>query len=84
MIRVYSALAGAVLAAAVGTMCHIWWNVGGALTTIGVFAMLLWLAVTPATPSNEITRLGILNGLAFLQGCSIGPLVDMVYNIDPE
>jgi hypothetical protein len=60
------------------------YNIGGALTTIGVFVMLIWLSVTPASPSNELTRLGIMNGLAFLQGCSIGPLVDRVADINPE
>jgi len=82
--KVYSTLAGALMIAALGTVCDLSYNIGGTLTHIGSFVLVLVLCLTPATAATEIQRLALLLGAAFCQGASIGPLVESVLVIDPE
>jgi len=81
--QVYTTLCGTVLVAALGTFSHMLYNVGGALTAIASIATLVWLLATPEQ-FNEQKRAAILMCFSFFQGCTIGPLVEYAYAINPE
>lgn len=82
--RVYLTLTAAVLVAAVGVYAHTLLNLGGTLTHLGFIGLTIWLTMTPATPAQEGKRMGLLMGAAFLQGCSLGTLVQVILAIDPS
>jgi len=82
--KVYTALTGCILAAAAGSMFHLYANVGGLLTTFAAIGVMVWIAATPNTPDNTEKRLGLLAAFAFLKGASIGPLIARVAMIDPS
>jgi len=79
---VYGLLAVTLATAALGSIVHILYNVGGLLTLFGAIGLILALTFTPHTPANEMKRLGFLLGVGFLQGCSIGPLVNVALEVD--
>ena len=54
LIQVYVTLTGAVLCAAVGAWVDMSYAIGGTLTSLAAFAMLMWFAATPASPANEV------------------------------
>jgi len=44
--------------------------------------LMVWLAMTPKQETNK--RCGILFGFTFIEGLSIGPLLEGVLNLDPS
>jgi len=82
--NVYSCLAIAMLSAAVGGYVHLFTRMfeGGILSCLASIGLLILLALTPNTKENQIKRLGMLTGFAFFTGISLGPLMDMVIEID--
>eukprot|EP00243_Klebsormidium_subtile_P004668 TRINITY_DN18816_c0_g1_i1.p1 TRINITY_DN18816_c0_g1~~TRINITY_DN18816_c0_g1_i1.p1 ORF type:complete len:255 (+),score=66.80 TRINITY_DN18816_c0_g1_i1:288-1052(+) len=82
--RVYLTLTAAVLVAALGVYAHTLLNLGGTLTHLGFIGLTIWLTMTPATPAEEGKRMSLLMGAAFLQGCSLGTLVQVILAIDPS
>lgn len=83
--NVYAALALTMLAAGAGavtfflTAFH-----AGFLAVIGSLILLFALAATPHTPENLKKRLGMLCGFGFCTGMSLGPLLDVVIDINPS
>ena len=77
-------LTAMLVCAAMGTVLDMTYDVGGLLTFIASLAFMCWLAMTPHTPGNDWKRNGILMTFAFLNGCSIGPVVEHAYHIDPS
>lgn len=84
--RVYSCLAIAMLTAAVGGYVHLFTHFMQAslLTVIASIGFLLALSFTQHTPENQLKRLGYLVGFAFCTGIGLGPVMDMVTQIDPS
>ncbi|CAI5514542.1 unnamed protein product [Closterium sp. Naga37s-1] len=81
--KVYLTLALTLVVASLGAYAHVLWGLGGALSSIASIAGVLWLNATPAVPANESFRFRLLLAIAFSHGCSIGPLVDAVIQINP-
>jgi len=84
LVRVYAALTATILMAAIGSIVHLLYNVGGLLTMLGAIGLVIVLALTPQNSQNEQTRLGLLLGIGFLKGCSIGPLLAYALEVDPS
>jgi len=84
LVHVYSALAATLFCAAIGSVVHLLFNIGGFLTTLGAIGLIVLLAVTPPKPDNHLTRISYLFGIGFLQGCSMGNLIGMVLELDPS
>ncbi|PKA66338.1 Bax inhibitor 1 [Apostasia shenzhenica] len=77
---VYLTLCSALVSAAAGVYLHILFNVGGTLTMLGCFLGISVISMTP--PYAEKKRFGLLMGTALLQGASIGPLFEVILNLD--
>ncbi|XP_013386111.1 probable Bax inhibitor 1 [Lingula anatina] len=84
--NVYSCLAICMLAAAVGGYVHVFTGLmqAGLLTLIGVIGLMIALSMTANTPENQPKRLAMLGGFAFFSGMSLGPLLDVVIEINPS
>ncbi|CAM6082607.1 unnamed protein product [Calypogeia fissa] len=80
--KVYSTLCVAILVAAVGVYAHILTHLGGLLTTFGFIGVTMWLLSTP--PYEDGKRYKLLMGAAFLEGASLGTLIEYVINQDPS
>merc|ERR1711988_1735126 len=74
-----------VLSAAVGSIVQLYYlNLAGTVTLLATFGLLFWLIGTPAEPKNESFRFALLNGVAFVQGVNLGPLLASVIALDPS
>ncbi|EDO45792.1 predicted protein [Nematostella vectensis] len=84
--NVYSCLAASMMAAAVGSSVHLFTSIlkGGFLSGIASLGLLIALAVTPNNGKNQSKRFGILMGFALCCGLSLGPLMDLVIEVDPS
>lgn len=56
----------------------------GLMTSLVSLGMLMYLLHLTPTPENHTTRFGLLNGVAFFTGVSLGPLINYVVDIDPS
>jgi FtsH-binding integral membrane protein len=84
---VYSCLFIAMLCAAAGSYVHLFTNTlqgGGLMTTLGVIGLMMWLYSVPHEPKNVGKRVGILSGIGFLTGLSLGPLLQLSISIEPS
>ena len=89
--KVYTAMAGAMISAAVGAVAYFFVPLG-ILGSLGVLATFLWLLFTPmdynlsAQQQLQLQkkRLGILCAFGFFSGLSLGPLLDFVIDINPQ
>jgi len=84
--KVYSCLAIALFAAALGAYVHVFTDILRAnfLCSFGAIVVLLLLYATPDNGRNEHLRLGYYVGFAFMSGLSTGPLIDYVMRVDPS
>ncbi|ERM95306.1 bax inhibitor 1 [Amborella trichopoda] len=82
--RVYLSLCCCIAACAVGSYFHLLWNIGGLLTFVGGIVSILWLLSTSSHPREEKKRLGLLLASSFFQGATLGPLIQMVIELDPS
>jgi len=83
--NVYGSIASATLCAAFGTVVHVngYWE-GGILSGLGSLVLMLMLAFSRnGEGKDEGKRFAYLNGLAFCSGLSVGPLVELVWDINP-
>eukprot|EP00752_Nemacystus_decipiens_P005180 g4700.t1 len=80
--NVYAALAGTVLACALGAALDLWLHVGGVLTFVGGLGLMMWLAADQ-DKTNRTKRCGILLLFGLLKGISLGPLIDVALRVDP-
>lgn len=83
---VYGTLSMCLLAAAVGAYIHVATDIlkGNFLVALASIGLLIALYMTPPNGQNDKTRLGLLLGFAGCSGLSTGPLMDIVYRIDPS
>jgi FtsH-binding integral membrane protein len=84
LVRVYTLLASGMLAAAIGSYVHMnLFPLGGLLSTLATLGFLFLIAMTPAIEQNDGTRISYFAAFSFFQGLSIGPLLSLVYAMDP-
>jgi len=84
--NVYASVASASLLAAVGAMAHMHgiWG-GGLLSGIGTLAFMLMIAFSRNSEGKDnAKRFLYLNGLALCTGLSTGPLIEVVWDLDPS
>jgi len=81
LVNVYTTLTLGILAAVLGAITFIKTHVGGSLTFLSGILLVIWLAMTPKQEVSK--RLAIFGAFCFMQGMSIGPLIDAVIDIDP-
>jgi len=79
--RVYIMLGITVFSAFIGVVAHLYFNIGGILSTFAVIG-LLFLCMNKNQDSTQ--RAGFLCLLGFFKGCSIGPLIDIVLDVEPS
>mmetsp|Transcript_79235 Transcript_79235/g.124972 ORF Transcript_79235/g.124972 Transcript_79235/m.124972 type:complete len:239 (-) Transcript_79235:395-1111(-) len=84
--NVYACLSLSMLAAAFGSGVHLFTDIlkGGFLSAIASIGLLIALAMTPRDGKNQSKRMGFLMGFAFCTGLGLGPLMDLVIQIDPS
>jgi len=82
LLNVYTLLAATILSGALGSLAFLRFHVGGSLSFLAGIGLMFWLAMTPKEEINK--RSGILLGFGFIEGLSIGPLIDSVLDIDPS
>jgi len=83
--NVYSTMAMALLAAAIGGYLHLYSVFsGGLVSSLGLFGFALALWSTPGTAKNRDTRLLYLLGFGLCSGLSMGPLLDFAIVINPS
>jgi len=77
--NVYSAVSFSVGSAAVGAFVHLYSTILGAgvLSSLASVGLLVGLLATPHDGKNQLQRLGLLCGFAFLSGLNLGPLLQM-------
>lgn len=80
--QVYTALTLTLLSASVGSWAHVQFHLGGMLTTIATFGIMMLLG-GDADKSFNNRRLGYLLAFGFFKGCSIGSLVETALYVDP-
>ncbi|KAJ0232947.1 Bax inhibitor-1 family protein [Hirschfeldia incana] len=79
--RVYFTLLCALLAFAFGSYLHMLWNIGGIVTSFGFFGGVHLLRFT--TPNEQSSkRLSLLFLSALLKGASVGPVIELVFEVD--
>jgi len=79
LIKVYSTLATLCLTTAVGAYVHIaklFLFGGGVLSSLIGLVSMFGVMVLPDTPENRKIRYGLLFNFAFMEGLSIGPIID--------
>lgn len=84
--KVYACLTGSMLSAACGSGVHLFTDVlkGGFLSAIASIGFLVALSMTPYDGKNQSKRMGFLLGFAFCTGLGLGPLMDVVVQVDPS
>jgi len=84
--NVYASIASATLVAATGAAVHVNGIVeGGAMSGLGSIILVLLLAFSRSPDGKDNgTRFLYLNGLAFCSGLSTGPLIEVVWDLDPS
>ena len=82
LVQVYGALTATLLAASVGAWAHLQFHLGGMLTGIACFGIMMVMG-SDADKSFNNRRLGMLGAFGFFKGCSIGPLVEQALWVDP-
>lgn len=83
--NVYACIASATLVAAAGSAIHV--NgifEGGILSVLGSLVLMIMLAFSRSPEGKDDgKRFVYLNGLAFFTGLSTGPLIELVWDLDP-
>ncbi|ESO02384.1 hypothetical protein HELRODRAFT_184986 [Helobdella robusta] len=84
--NVYGAMGICLFVCAFGAYVHMFTDLWGAgfITSLATLGLLLGLISMPPTESNMTTRFAMLNGIAFLSGVSLGPLLEMVVKLNPQ
>lgn len=74
------------LSAAAGVYIHMFSELLQAnfLTTLGTLGLLFALVSTPDNGKNQKLRLSYLLGFAFFSGLGLGPLLQLVMNVNPS
>jgi len=83
--QVYGTLATLCVVAAIGTYIHInelFFFGGGTFAFLLALGSIIGIAALPDTPDNKLIRYGFLYNFAFMEGLSLGPLIDYILVVD--
>jgi len=82
--NVYSAVTFSVGSAALGAFAHLYSTILGAgfLSGVAAFGLLIGLLATPHDGKNQLQRMGLLCGFAFMSGVNLGPLLQMAMAVE--
>lgn len=83
LVNVYSSLCMMLFAAAAGSAAHLYFNIGGFLTTMAAMGLVM-LLVMDEDKGNVPKRLAIMSAFGFFKGASIGPLIAYAAHVDPS
>lgn len=83
LLKVYSSLALTLLTSAIGVAADIKFQLGGVLSSIGMAMIMASLALQKDQMSNQ-QRVGLMGVYGFLQGCSLGQLVGLAVEVNPN
>jgi len=81
--KVYTTLTACLLLAAAGTYAYTLWEIPRVVSILLTFVGIFAIYFMPKSDQYTSFRLLTLFGFSFFQGASIGPLVNLVYAIDP-
>ncbi|CAG8491439.1 4473_t:CDS:2, partial [Scutellospora calospora] len=84
LLKVYLTLSTVCLVTAAGSFAHahnLFLFGGGILSLLVGLGSLIGIMVMPDTPQNKTIRYGLLYNFAFMEGLSIGPLIDLTLMI---
>jgi len=88
-VKVYATVCIAIIGACIGSALHLQYHIGGMLTHIASFALIAMIAADRSQSSFSTTsefwtrRVSLLAAFGVVQGCSIGPLIDMALYVQP-
>lgn len=84
--QVYSTLAMATLAAAIGSYVHLFTNLlsGGFLAALGAIGFAMAIFATPNNAQNSVKRMSYLMGFAGCTGLALGPLMEIAIHLNPR
>jgi len=84
LVNVYTTLSLCILFSAFGFLFYLktLFFVGGLLGFIASLGLIFWLSSVP--PEEVTKRLSILFSFSFLEGLSIGPLLELAIEVDPS
>jgi len=81
--KVYSTLGLTLGAAAVGSILHLYYNLGGILSSLACVGLMIYLAMDQK--KEEYTRrLGVIGLFGLFKGMSLGPLMEHTLHVDPS
>jgi len=81
--KVYATLALTVASAMLGAFADVQYHIGGIVTGLATFALMFLLGFDK-DKENIPKRLGIISAFGFFKGCSIGPLINLSFHVDPS
>jgi FtsH-binding integral membrane protein len=89
LFHVYLLLSLTALCSALGAVAHLYYHLGGMLSHLASFALLMALASTSGSSSSNFSskfsdRQALLLAFGFVQGLSMGPLIEMAINVEPS
>lgn len=86
LMNVYLALSACMLCCVFGAYCNIRYHIGSsALWFFVSFGLMYWLRSDRYSPyQNTLKRMSILCGFGFVQGLTLGGLVEFAYFLDPN
>jgi len=82
--KVYATLTATIIFCAVGTVLHTLLNLGGLLSFLLGLGLIMYITFSKPKKENETWRLLALIGFGFIEGLSIGPMLDYAFTIDPN
>ncbi|CAH0381000.1 unnamed protein product [Bemisia tabaci] len=84
--NVYACLSLSLIVAAAGAYVHMFTEILSAsfLTVLATTGLLLTLLCIPDNDKNRNLRIGLLLGIAFFSGMGMGPLLEIVVQINPQ
>jgi len=82
--KVYTTLTAALIFSAVGAIIHSLFNLGGLLSFLVGLGLVLYITISKPTKANELYRLLALVAFGFVQGLTMGPLLDYAFHVDPS
>lgn len=83
--QVYGTLATLCIVAAIGTYAHIsglFFFGGGTFSFLLALGSFIGITALPNTPDHKSIRYGLLYNFAFMEGLTIGPLIDYILVVD--
>jgi len=81
--KVYATLGLTLFTTAIGSAAHVYFNLGGILSTIATIGLMCVLGFDKDKDAY-VRRIATLGALGFFQGCSLGPLVERALHVDPS